>query len=399
MVVEILRNHLGDENLDLSLGVLYEFIEVNDTSNTWEESSAFRRWAHDHSLRKVRLTHSLARLASWVYGLADGLNSQTDFCNAHVPRLGNIVVGNIQPTERLRQWREQQRQQHLITQRTSDDAAMPSRSMDLARLTVGKTVGIRNRRSWLINHTVYVSSPASGTNVLYSPTEEEFAKLASDENYGKGKLVEERVVLSGREELLGSRVSSHESTSTVTDGIASIDSSALKGLSSIKKGYQAIICPLRNLHIRNRSRGGSISGWLFPQSRYDIGFDLEKDNAAEMKSEPPSSAGTESRSQVTLETFPLPDNARVNGVFSRKFGLVENELRTTFETVAMDCAEEKVLRDAATRKQNLRDKYGKDIPLRSLTKDEFGSIGPFTADMFKDGGLDYRWKPKPWNES
>jgi hypothetical protein len=53
MVVELLRNHLGDENLDLSIGVLYEFIEVNDTSDTWEETAAFRRWAHDHALRKV----------------------------------------------------------------------------------------------------------------------------------------------------------------------------------------------------------------------------------------------------------------------------------------------------------------------------------------------------------
>ena len=53
IVVRTLCEQLGDENLDLSLGVLYEFVEVNDTTDTWQEGSAYRRWAHDHSLRMV----------------------------------------------------------------------------------------------------------------------------------------------------------------------------------------------------------------------------------------------------------------------------------------------------------------------------------------------------------
>lgn len=52
LVYEKLREHCGDENLDLSIGVLYEFIEV-DTEFTFEEGAAFRRWQSDHSRRAV----------------------------------------------------------------------------------------------------------------------------------------------------------------------------------------------------------------------------------------------------------------------------------------------------------------------------------------------------------
>lgn len=374
MVVETLRNHLGDENLDLSIGVLYEFIEVNDTSNTWEESSAFRRWAHDHSLRK------------------------TDFCNAHVPRLGNIVVGNIRPTERLQQWREQQKQQQTDRQTMTEPTVIPSRSVELARVLVPKTIGIRNRPSWLIEHSVYVSNPLTGTDVLYSPTEEEFAKLASDESYGRGKMVEERVVLTDRGDPLGTPVYSQGGSSITTDGIASIDSAGSKKPSIIKKGCQAIMNPLLQMHFKKKGKGTSMNAWLLCSVNETTIGQTNSDSCPENLLGRSSSL-IQVQSQASFETPPLPANARVNGIFSRKFGLVENEPPTSFETVALDCAEEKVLRDAATRKQHLLDKYGKDIPLRSLSKDEFGSIGPFTAELFKDGGLDYRWKPKTRTES
>lgn len=52
LVYERLREHCGDENLDLSIGVLYEFIEV-DTQFTFEQGAAFRRWQFDHFRRSV----------------------------------------------------------------------------------------------------------------------------------------------------------------------------------------------------------------------------------------------------------------------------------------------------------------------------------------------------------
>lgn len=57
LVYEKLREHCGDENLDLSIGVLYEFIEV-DTDFTFDQGAAFRRWQFDHSRRAVRIIPS-----------------------------------------------------------------------------------------------------------------------------------------------------------------------------------------------------------------------------------------------------------------------------------------------------------------------------------------------------
>ena len=51
-IYQILREHLGDENMDLSIGVLHELIEV-DTMFTWESGAVFKRWQFDHSYRKV----------------------------------------------------------------------------------------------------------------------------------------------------------------------------------------------------------------------------------------------------------------------------------------------------------------------------------------------------------
>lgn len=53
MVVNKLSGAFGEENLDMSLGVLYEFIEVNDNWDTWQDTAGFRRWAFHHSRRNV----------------------------------------------------------------------------------------------------------------------------------------------------------------------------------------------------------------------------------------------------------------------------------------------------------------------------------------------------------
>ena len=48
----VLRDHLGDENLDLAGGVLYELIEI-DCEHTDDPGAAFQRWRHDHMSRYV----------------------------------------------------------------------------------------------------------------------------------------------------------------------------------------------------------------------------------------------------------------------------------------------------------------------------------------------------------
>lgn len=48
----ILREHMGDENLDLAGGVLYELIEV-DCAHTDDPGASFQRWRFHHMQRHV----------------------------------------------------------------------------------------------------------------------------------------------------------------------------------------------------------------------------------------------------------------------------------------------------------------------------------------------------------
>ncbi|EFQ33450.1 uncharacterized protein GLRG_08729 [Colletotrichum graminicola M1.001] len=48
----VLREHLGDENLDLAGGVLYELIEI-DCDYSDDPGAEFQRWKHDHLNRHV----------------------------------------------------------------------------------------------------------------------------------------------------------------------------------------------------------------------------------------------------------------------------------------------------------------------------------------------------------
>jgi hypothetical protein len=51
----ILRDHVGDENMDRAGGVLYELIEI-DCDHTDDPGAAFQRWKHDHLRRHVSIT-------------------------------------------------------------------------------------------------------------------------------------------------------------------------------------------------------------------------------------------------------------------------------------------------------------------------------------------------------
>lgn len=53
-IYPVLREYVGDENLDLMSGVLYELIEI-PVDFQWEEGGMFQRWKHDHRKRDVSL--------------------------------------------------------------------------------------------------------------------------------------------------------------------------------------------------------------------------------------------------------------------------------------------------------------------------------------------------------
>ncbi|EXF84898.1 hypothetical protein CFIO01_11630 [Colletotrichum fioriniae PJ7] len=56
LVFLVLREHLGDENLDLAGGVLYELIEI-DCQYSDDQGAEFQRWKHDHLNRHVSWQH------------------------------------------------------------------------------------------------------------------------------------------------------------------------------------------------------------------------------------------------------------------------------------------------------------------------------------------------------
>ena len=99
--------------------------------------------------------------------------------------------------------------------------------------------------------------------------------------------------------------------------------------------------------------------------------------------------------RIVLDVVPLPEGVRVNGVFSRKFGIVnyEDQLPIEIAAFALGTADDKVLKDEHALKMSMK-AQGKDHgPVLSIKTSHLPFNGPFTAELFKDGGLDFRWKP------
>lgn len=55
----ILRDHIGDQNLGVAGGVLYELIEL-DCQHSDDPGAGFQRWKHDHLNRHV------GYISSWL---------------------------------------------------------------------------------------------------------------------------------------------------------------------------------------------------------------------------------------------------------------------------------------------------------------------------------------------
>ncbi|KAI1636773.1 hypothetical protein F4809DRAFT_662097 [Biscogniauxia mediterranea] len=147
----ILREHLGDENLDLAGGVLYELIEI-DCQYSDDHGAAFQRWRHDHMCRYA------------------------DLELPHIPHMMTIT-SSIIPTDRLTRWRFEHPERYPFV--LSDSSPSSQRL-----------------KAWLIDHTLYVSSRNDGTRPLQSPNPKEFHEMQWNFDYGgKGRLVEEHDVI------------------------------------------------------------------------------------------------------------------------------------------------------------------------------------------------------------
>ncbi|KAI6714907.1 hypothetical protein JHW43_002561 [Diplocarpon mali] len=142
-----LETAFGDENGDLSIGVLEELIEL-DGVNPFPES-LFQRWKHHHRHR------------------------HDDLQLPHVPHT-RTIQGPIIPTERLRLSR-------LKSGKQEKPALSASASNWKALSGVAPVAG-----HWEVENAWYVSTKEGHTRILSLPTPIEHAERLSDPGYGRG---------------------------------------------------------------------------------------------------------------------------------------------------------------------------------------------------------------------
>ncbi|KAI2617424.1 hypothetical protein GGR54DRAFT_206678 [Hypoxylon sp. NC1633] len=327
----ILREHLGDENLDLAGGVLYELIEV-DCEHTDDPGAAFQRWKHDHLLRYADLTLP------------------------HVPHM-TTITSSIIPTEKLAQWRTTHRDRYPFVLSDSSPSAERS-SIDPSC--------IRNRKAWLIDHTLYISSRNSGTHPLNSPNPKEFHEMQWNHEYGtQGRLVEERDVPIMSPDRPG-ETSPPGTADTLLDtsgrgkglrryspGIGLLDK--LTGRASVGK---------QKAEAEHRRRSWMPGALIFDSA-------LFRDKKA---------------GQDTA-VVPLPDGCQVpNAIFARKFLLVE-----TSDPLPPFL----FLRQMPTAESKATESIVEASTSGLIGKASLWSFrGPFTPQLGFDGGLDYQWGPQ-----
>ncbi|KAI1189335.1 hypothetical protein F5B17DRAFT_428691 [Nemania serpens] len=328
----ILREHLGDENLDLAGGVLYELIEV-DCEHTDDPGAAFQRWRHDHMYRYA------------------------DLELPHIPHMTTITTSII-PTERLSHWRSEHPDRYRFV--LSDSSSLLNRDY-------ADPGCVRSRKAWLIDHTLFVSTRLEGTRPLRSPNPKEFHEMQWDPDYGgTGRLVQERefpITSLDRP----SEASQPEIADTSV-GPSSRSQRLRHSLSSI-----SIIDKLIETFGKQKKEhnvGQGRRSWMFSSLALDSSL-LPK----------------EKLTQYEIVSVPWPEGCQIpNAIFARKFLIVDNgeALPSHLPISQMPTAESKATEtivEAATT--GLLDQASSWL-----------FRGPFTPQLGFDGGLDYQWNPK-----
>ncbi|KAK8039422.1 hypothetical protein PG993_007833 [Apiospora rasikravindrae] len=324
----ILREHLGDENLDLAGGVLYELIEI-DCEYTDDPGAAFQRWRHDHMSR------------------------YTDLELPHVPHMTTITPCII-PTEKLAHWRSQHPERYPFV---LSDSGPPS-----AERFSGDRSCIRNRKAWLIDNTFYVSSKTGGTLPLNNPNPKEFHELQWKAHGTTGRLIKEREVPlkanKRSEDIVSRRASEARSTSSVQEDNTPAPRSSLLNRLAVRFSGK------RKDHVLEERR----RSWL-PSALVGEGGLSFKDWRAAHFTAP----------------VPLPEGCGIpHAIFARKNLLVdEEENLPSFAAVSQMPVAEAKATDAAIEAAAQSNHIGHEHSWRFR--------GPFTPQLGYDGGLDYQW--------
>ncbi|KAI0843730.1 hypothetical protein F5Y06DRAFT_291651 [Hypoxylon sp. FL0890] len=325
----ILREHLGDENLDLAGGVLYELIEV-DCEHTDDPGAAFQRWKHDH------------------------LRRYADLELPHVPHM-TTITSSIIPTQKLAQWRSQHSSRYPFV--------LSDSSPSTERASIDPSC-IRNRKAWLIDHTLYISSRNNGTRPLNSPNPKEFHEMQWNYEYGtQGKFVEERdvpIVSPGRpsETAPLGTTDTLLNTSTTCKGLRRYS----PGIGLLQKLVSRVSVYKRKPEVEQKRRS-----WMSGALMFDT-----------------SSLFRDKRTDPDGKKKPLAGGFKIpHAIFARKYLLVQAS-----DSLPPDL----FLRQMPTAESKATDTIVEAATNGLLNKAPSWSFrGPFTPQLGFDGGLDYQW--------
>jgi hypothetical protein len=268
------------------------------------------------------------------------------------------ITSSIIPTERLSRWRSEHADRYRFV--LSDSSILvPSFFLDSSC--------IRNKKAWLINHTLFVTTWSDGTRPMRSPNPKEFHEMQWDPNYGAiGRLVDERELpitsLDRRSE------TSPPQTVNTLLGLTSRSQRLLRSLSRIsfiEKIVEKLGKQKNEPEVEQRRRS-----WMHGSFAFDS-----------------SLLFTDKRAQCGVVSVPLPEGCQIpNANFARKFLIVDDgetlpsHLPISQMPTAESKATETIVEAANTGLLNQASLW--------LFR------GPFTPQLGFDGGLDYQWNPQ-----
>ncbi|KAF0316572.1 hypothetical protein GQ607_016218 [Colletotrichum asianum] len=270
LVFLVLREHLGDENLDLAGGVLYELIEI-DCQHSDDPGAEFQRWKYDH------------------------LNRHSNLELPHIPHMSTITT-SIRPTLTLVEWRQKHSSRYPI--RLSDHYFS-------ARASSIEPSCIRSRKAWMIDHTMYVSTREGGTCAFRSPKPKELHEMQWDMGIIQaGRFIKEEEVTP---KTASFPMSDHRNSNNIVDA----DTSQAKASKNSKTGL--LFRALRQNHIAHIPSGTEARldnkrrSWLTNIFGLDTVLTI--------------------RDFVEPKQVPLPDGCMTpHAIFARKFSLVADGL-------------------------------------------------------------------------
>lgn len=283
--------------------------------------------------------------------------------------MGNIIVGNIIPTERLRQWRTQNPlRQRGAKLSDSDSICLASRS---SVATVSPHFGIAHRSVWHIENSLYVSSLRGGTTVLYCPTPQEMHERAWDESYGRGgRFIRTRRIGPDAISLMEFR-EPDAPKATMRERTIGIFLHAWPGsLSNVLKirlpreRFRTIfILRFKRKPVPNPHQHCSVPVYEGTQEVMNLpDHDTEEGKAY----------------YRNIKTAELPPGVEIpNAMFARKHDLAQvpgnlNRMGSVEDLAILKCLEANYEAETEGKRWSYR--------------------GPLTASLFKDGGIDYQWE-------